>query len=157
VNASYRDLLRHALGVQLKAGKWTRPYRNHFVAAEDDQPAWDAIVALGYAKRWENNELWGACPVYRVTPAGELIALAGIELADERPMLEAEQNIVSLAMIVDPERPFSWLLGLAIGGMEAQGLTQEEILAIVKAAFEAVDVERSVAAARALRRIGLTF
>ena len=40
------EMMRHALGMQLRNGKWSEPYRNHPCAdpGRDDDKAWTALV-----------------------------------------------------------------------------------------------------------------
>lgn len=73
------ELMRHALGVQRVNGRWTKPYRNHFAAGDDDVPAWDALVSAGFARKTSTgNAITGGCPLYAVTDDGRERALAGI-------------------------------------------------------------------------------
>jgi hypothetical protein len=81
--------MRHALGVHSYGGKrrrWSKPYRNHFVAGEKDVAAWDALVAAGLATKHErtHSELTDGCPLYRVTDAGREVALAGLTFSAHR-------------------------------------------------------------------------
>jgi hypothetical protein len=74
------ELMRHALGVQsYGAGRrWSKPYRNHFVAAGDNVAVWDGLVAKGFATKRAGNAITGGDPVYYVTDAGREHALAGL-------------------------------------------------------------------------------
>jgi hypothetical protein len=78
-DVSGAELMRHALGVHCypKRGRrrWTKPYRNHFDAGDDDIPAWDALVGAGLAA---HSTMRGEPHVYCVTKAGREHALAGI-------------------------------------------------------------------------------
>lgn len=70
------DKLRHALGVRLLTkGRWSKPYRNHFDAAGDDIPAFDAMVAAGLATR-SCRHAGSGC--FHVTGEGRAMALAGL-------------------------------------------------------------------------------
>ena len=75
------EQMRHALGVQLKAGKWTAPYRNHFVAGEADEPRWRALEQAGLARQCAIAvELSGGAPCFAVTERGRDVALTGLPL-----------------------------------------------------------------------------
>lgn len=86
MSASKYELMRHALGVQSyryhrsKGGeRWTKPYRNRFVAGEYDALVWHALVEEGFAKLTSNgNPITGGMPAFCVTDAGTEAALAGI-------------------------------------------------------------------------------
>lgn len=75
------ELMRHALGVREHDGRYTKPYRNHFVAGDDDRPVWDELVVEGLAVRRAalGSVLFGDSPCYHVTPEGRDVALAGIK------------------------------------------------------------------------------
>jgi len=73
------DLMRHALGVQDYGDRWSKPYRNHFVAGDRDADAWCALAAAGMAKLVRNgSDLTDGCPTFVVTDAGRAHALAGL-------------------------------------------------------------------------------
>lgn len=79
------ELMRHALGVQRhlyhpsKGGvRYSKPYRNHFVAGLDHEIVWDGLVAEGFATRREGGVLSNHAPTFFVTDAGREAALAGI-------------------------------------------------------------------------------
>ena len=73
------DLLRHALGVQKRGKKWSKPYRNHFVAAGENVAAWERMVELGFAEqRHAAAELTGGDPLFIVTELGRSAALAKV-------------------------------------------------------------------------------
>ena len=73
------EQMRHALGVQKRGNAWTKPFRNHFVAGEADQPLWESLVGRGLAVRSRRpSELTGGAPCYSVTNRGREIALAGV-------------------------------------------------------------------------------
>lgn len=77
--SSPTELMRHALGVQLRGKRWTKPYRNHYVAGGDSVRAWEELVARGLAsKTREGSDLTGGDPVYAVTEEGKRHALDGI-------------------------------------------------------------------------------
>lgn len=77
--SSKHELMRHALGVQDYGARWSKPYRNHFVAGGDAVAAWEELTAAGLATRVrEGSDLTGGCPVYVVTDAGREAALAGL-------------------------------------------------------------------------------
>lgn len=80
------DLMRHALGVQKRGGKWTAPYRNHFVAGGKDLETWEGLVASGHAARMRiAAELTGGDPAFFVTDHGKSAALAGLKLPATPP------------------------------------------------------------------------
>lgn len=82
--------MRHALGVHeyprarrgvvdMLSPRWKKPYRNHFVAGEDDAIVWRKLVEEGFARLLsKGNEITGGCPAFAVTDAGRTAALAGI-------------------------------------------------------------------------------
>jgi hypothetical protein len=72
-------LLFHALGIQKRGKKWTDPYRNHFVAGDDDAKDWDALVASGDAVRRRGSALSGGMPIYHVTAQGKTRAVDALE------------------------------------------------------------------------------
>ena len=73
------EMMRHALGVQSLGDRWPKPYRNHFVAGDDDAPAWEELVARGFARKVrEASDFTGGCPMYVVTDEGKRHALDGI-------------------------------------------------------------------------------
>lgn len=74
------ELMRHALGVQEDCrGRWSKPYRNHFVAGGKDADVWCSLAAQGMAKLTNNgNEMTGGDPLFVVTDKGREHALAGI-------------------------------------------------------------------------------
>lgn len=73
------NLMRHALGVQLKAGRYTRPYGNYYVPGGDDVAEWEELVCAGWGfKSREPSEASGGDPVYSVTAAGAELALANL-------------------------------------------------------------------------------
>lgn len=79
--ASKYELMRHALGVHSygRGGRWSKPYRNHFVAGGDNRAAWDGLVTDGLARKSsDGNELTGGDPCYVVTENGREKALAGL-------------------------------------------------------------------------------
>jgi hypothetical protein len=79
-------LLFHALGIQKRGKKWTPPYRNHFVAGDDDVKDWDALVAKGDAwlGRRSGDSLSGGMPLYHVTEQGKARATDALSaLRDE--------------------------------------------------------------------------
>jgi hypothetical protein len=72
-------MMRHALGVQDLGGRWSKPYRNHYVAGDDDVLAWEELVARGHARKTrEASDLTGGFPTYAVTDEGKRHALEGI-------------------------------------------------------------------------------
>lgn len=74
-------LMRHALGVHEYYGpsRFSKPFRNYFVAGGDDAAVWDALVAAGHARKTsDGSAITGGCPVYAVTDSGREVALAGI-------------------------------------------------------------------------------
>lgn len=76
---SPEELMRHALGVQRYGSRWKKPYRNYFVG---DDARWETLVDEGLAERIQvAAELTGGASCFRVTPAGEERALAGIRFA----------------------------------------------------------------------------
>lgn len=80
MEARQLDVMRHALGVQSVNGKWTAPYRNHYVAGADDVDIWDGLVASGHAVLSRKpSELSGGMPVYSVTDHGKTAALDGLK------------------------------------------------------------------------------
>jgi hypothetical protein len=76
------DLMRHALGVQeYGAGQWSKPYRNRFVASDDDAMVWHGLVGEGLAvctHKGGNSPLTDGMPSFIVTDAGRIAALDGI-------------------------------------------------------------------------------
>jgi len=73
------DLMRHVLGVQDYNGRWSKPFRNYFVAGEKDASAWHGLVTKGLATLIrEGDERTGGCPVFVVTDVGREHALAGL-------------------------------------------------------------------------------
>lgn len=75
------ELMRHALGVQLRGKKWTAPYRNHFVAGAKDEQVWRELVESGHARLVRMaSELTGGDPCFAVTDKGRAEALAGLKL-----------------------------------------------------------------------------
>lgn len=74
------ELMRHALGVQpYSGGRWSKPYRNHFVAGGDNRAVWDGLVTDGFARKSsDGSELTGGHPCYVVTEIGREKALAGL-------------------------------------------------------------------------------
>ena len=77
---SKHELMRHALGVQERwDGRWSKPYRNHFVAGLKDAQAWRELVTEGLASGGHSRgELSDGDPVFYVTDYGQEVALAGI-------------------------------------------------------------------------------
>lgn len=79
------EMMRHALGIQEDGGKrrrWTKPFRNHYVAGASDVEIWDALVEEGLAKRTSlGNAITGGMPLYVVTDLGRERAIAGIKFA----------------------------------------------------------------------------
>lgn len=75
------ELMRHALGVQEQGygDRWSKPYRNHFVAGARDESAWRDLVRGGLAGVMrEGSARTGGCPVFYVTYLGQQHALAGL-------------------------------------------------------------------------------
>lgn len=75
------EMMRHALGVQEQGygNRWSKPYRNHFVAGDKDAIAWRDLTTKGFARlAREGSDLSGGCPVFAVTDAGREAALAGL-------------------------------------------------------------------------------
>ena len=75
------ELMRHALGVQEQGygRRWSKPYRNHFVACEMYADAWRELERAGLAKCTRNgSDMTGGFPVFVVTEAGRAVALAGL-------------------------------------------------------------------------------
>lgn len=72
-------LMQHAIGLQRRGKKWSKPYRNHFVASLDspDYERWQLLTAAGYAVNvGRGNEISGGMPVFAVTDAGRELAIA---------------------------------------------------------------------------------
>lgn len=80
MKTSGHELMRHALGVQFfSSDRWSKPYRNYFVAGGSDEAVWRDLVTKGLAVLLrEGSERTGGCPVYVVTDAGREAALAGL-------------------------------------------------------------------------------
>jgi hypothetical protein len=80
VTARELELLQHALGVRLRNGTWSEPYRNNFVAsnAGSDFQQWEQLVAKGLACSvpYALNEV-DPCTLFRVTDLG-LEVVAGL-------------------------------------------------------------------------------
>lgn len=73
------EMMRHALGVQSYGDRWSKPYRNHYCAGDDDVPAWEELVTRGFARKVrEASDLTGGCPTYAVTDEGKRRALDGL-------------------------------------------------------------------------------
>lgn len=76
------ELMRHALGVEEHrfghSIRYTKSWRNHFVAAGDHVAIWDDLVAKGFAMRRNGSALSGGDPIYFVTDSGREAALDGI-------------------------------------------------------------------------------
>lgn len=76
------DLMRHALGVHDYGDRWSKPYRNRFVAGARDAVAWRALVADGKAavirEADDTSGISGGFPVFMVTDEGQKHALDGI-------------------------------------------------------------------------------
>jgi hypothetical protein len=75
------EKMRHALGVQEQGygNRWSKPYRNHFVAGGDDVAVWRELVRGGLAVLVsEGNEHTGGDPVFAVSFLGQSHALAGL-------------------------------------------------------------------------------
>lgn len=80
VTPAQLDLLRHALGVQLRGSTYSVPYRNHYVAG-GDVTEWESLCAAGLARKTNSgNVLSGVDPIYIVTKAGREVALRGIKV-----------------------------------------------------------------------------
>ena len=70
---------RHWLLIVGRGKRWSLPYRNHFVAGEDDAAVWQDLAAAGLAVLIrKGSDLTDGCPVYAVTEAGRAAALAGL-------------------------------------------------------------------------------
>jgi hypothetical protein len=82
MNASKHELMRHALGVRpyswVGGLRWSKPYRNHFVAGDDHVATWRALVGAGLAKEYRAGDLTGGMPAFLVTDSGRAEALAGL-------------------------------------------------------------------------------
>jgi len=78
--SSRYDLMRHALGVQEYGdGRWSKPYRNHYVAGGASVATWRGLVAEGLATVGASRgALTDECPVFYVTDAGRKAALDGL-------------------------------------------------------------------------------
>lgn len=77
--SSPNEMMRHALGVQKRGERWTKPYRNRYVAGGDSVPAWEELVTRGFARKArEGSDLTGGDPLYVVTDEGRRHALDGI-------------------------------------------------------------------------------
>jgi hypothetical protein len=61
---------------------------------------------------------------------------------------ELASEILDRAMAVNPKEPGQYLLGLAIGWMQAQGYSLDEIQALVKQTYETTWDEAAAAARR---------
>jgi len=74
------ELMRYALGVQEDYKKrWSKPYRNYFVAGGSDADTWYSLATQGLAKLLRNgSEISGGDPIFAVTDEGKKYALAGI-------------------------------------------------------------------------------
>ena len=72
--------MRHALGVAMYHGRrWSKPYRNHYVAGDAAVAHWEELVADGFAtKRAGHPVLTDGHPTYFVTDAGRVAALEGL-------------------------------------------------------------------------------
>lgn len=75
-----RDMMVHAVGhlkstkPRARVRKLTACYRNHYCTEED--PAWEDLVAKGYATRRNGNAATGGDPTYHVTEAGFALLVA---------------------------------------------------------------------------------
>lgn len=69
-------LMRHALGISRRGGKWTEAYRNGFCAnpGDDDDTAWKGLVERGLARLSVGPNGFQSFNVYAVTDAGKEIA-----------------------------------------------------------------------------------
>lgn len=74
LTAQQRDLARHALGLD---GRRKQSYRNRFVTGPEsiDHPAWMQMLADGFARRLDGNQLTGGDDLFWLTAAGARAAL----------------------------------------------------------------------------------